>query len=53
LWQITLDLPAGEHELVARAWDEAGQTQPSTTDDVWNFKGYLNASWHRIPVSVR
>ena len=21
-------------------------------DDTWNFKGYLAASWHRIPVTV-
>ncbi|WP_428377146.1 sulfite oxidase [Lichenicoccus sp.] len=52
-WATTLDLPQGEHELVARAWDEAGQTQPACAGDVWNFKGYLCAAWHRVPVSVR
>ena len=36
-WQATLDLPPGGHELVARAWD---------------FKGYLSAAWHRVPVLV-
>ena len=51
-WQVTLDLPPGEHELVVRAWDSAGQTQPAAPDDTWNFKGYLSAAWHRVPVSV-
>lgn len=50
LWHATLDLPKGEHELVVRAWDAAGQTQPARPDDVWNFKGYLSAAWHRVRV---
>ena len=51
-WQARLDLPKGEHELVVRAWDSAGQTQPALPDDVWNFKGYLSAAWHRVRVKV-
>ena len=53
LWEADLDLEPGEHELVVRAWDTAGQTQPATTDDIWNVKGYLNSSWHTVPVAVR
>ena len=52
LWHATLDLPKGEHELVVRAWDAAGQTQPALPDNTWNFKGYLSASWHRVRVKV-
>ena len=52
LWQAMLNLAAGDTELVVRAWDEAGQTQPSDPAELWNFKGYLNASWHRVPVRV-
>ena len=51
-WQTTLELAKGEHELAVRAWDTAGQTQPATPDEVWNFKGYLCNAWHRAPVSV-
>ncbi|MEH3144068.1 MAG: molybdopterin-dependent oxidoreductase [Methylobacterium frigidaeris] len=51
-WAIDLDLPAGEHELAVRAWDEAGQTQPALPDDTWNYKGYLSAAWHRVRVTV-
>ncbi len=52
LWDADVDLGVGEHELVVRAWDSAGQTQPSAPDDTWNVKGYLSASWHRVPVLV-
>ena len=51
-WHVDLDLAEGEHELAVRAWDAAGQTQPSSPDDTWNFKGYVNAAWHRIRVTV-
>jgi len=52
LWEHALELEAGEHELVVRAWDSAGQTQPARADEVWNFKGYLGAAWHRVAVSA-
>ncbi len=51
-WTIDLDLPAGAHELAVRAWDEAGQTQPAAPDDTWNYKGYLSAAWHRVPITA-
>ena len=50
LWTTRLDLPAGEQEIIARAWDDAAQTQPERPDDVWNAKGYVNSAWHRIRV---
>ncbi len=52
LWEARLELPVGQHELVVRAWDSAGQTQPAAPDDTWNFKGYLSAAWHRVLVRV-
>lgn len=52
LWEHALELDAGEHELVVRAWDSAGQTQPAGLEEVWNFKGYLGAAWHRVAVQV-
>ena len=52
LWHATLDLPAGDHDLAVRAWDDAGQTQPARPEDTWNFKGYLSASWHLVRVTV-
>lgn len=51
-WQAAIDLPPGEHELAVRAWDSAGQTQPASTEDAWNFKGYLCAAWHRVQIQA-
>lgn len=51
-WDITLDLQPGDRELVVRAWDSAGQTQPATPDETWNCKGYLSAACHRIRIRV-
>lgn len=53
LWEAALELPAGDHEIVCRAWDTAAQTQPEHASQVWNFKGYANNAWHRVRVSCR
>jgi len=53
LWQATLDLPAGRHQLVARAWDSAANTQPESVAPLWNFKGYMNNAWHRVEVRAK
>ena len=53
LWQIELDLPTGEHELVVRIVDSAANMQPEHVENVWNFKGYMNNAWHRVNVEVR
>src|SRR5205823_6667607 len=42
LWRAELDLLPGEHELVARAWDSAANTQPEDAAKLWNAKGYAN-----------
>lgn len=52
LWEARLDLPAGPHEILCRAWDTAAQTQPERPEHVWNFKGYMNNAWHRVRVSA-
>ncbi|MEO8275901.1 MAG: sulfite oxidase [Thermoanaerobaculia bacterium] len=52
-WECDVDLASGAHEIVVRAWDSASQTQPEAVDQVWNFKGYMNNAWPRVPVVVR
>jgi sulfite oxidase len=49
-WETPLDLAAGEHEILCRAFDAAAQTQPAQPAEVWNFKGYANNAWHRVRV---
>ena len=48
LWRASVDLAPGEHEIIARAWDSAANTQPERPESVWNPKGYINNSWARI-----
>ncbi|EAR51057.1 molybdopterin oxidoreductase [Oceanicola granulosus HTCC2516] len=52
LWALDVDLPAGRHELVVKAVDEAGQSQPECLEGIWNFAGYLATAWHRVIVDV-
>jgi sulfite oxidase len=51
-WRITVDLPAGEHELLVRAWDSSAATQPEDEAALWNPKGYVNNARPRIRVSA-
>jgi len=52
LWHATLDLKPGTYTLIVRAWDSAANTQPEQHCSVWNFKGYMNHAWHRVPIVV-
>jgi sulfite oxidase len=52
LWQIELELGAGQHEIVVRAFDSDGNAQPESLAEVWNFKGYLNNAWQRTTLRV-
>ena len=50
-WHHTWDARPGEHELVVRATDDAGNVQP--TAQPWNHHGLSNNLVQRIPVVVR
>jgi sulfite oxidase len=47
-----LKLGPGEHRIVVRALDSSAATQPATAQEVWNFKGYANNSWHGVGVTA-
>lgn len=51
-WEVQLSLGKGKHELIARAFDSACNSQPSEARHVWNFKGYMNNAWHRLSVTI-
>lgn len=52
-WHARLDLPVGECELTARAWDATGMTMPESPAQLWNPKGYGNNSWSKVHLSCR
>jgi sulfite oxidase len=49
-WEASVNLSPGRYEFVTRAWDSAANTQPALAEQVWNFKGYMDNSWHRVKV---
>lgn len=51
-WRTRVTLSPGTHQLVARAWDTAANSQPQDPATIWNFKGYINNAWHRVSVTV-
>jgi sulfite oxidase len=50
LWSADVELPAGKYDLVVRATDSRGHTQPEQGQ--WNLKGYQYNGWHRVHVEV-
>jgi sulfite oxidase len=52
LWTLQVELPAGEHQILVRAWDTSGGTQPESPATVWNPKGYMNTAWGRMRITV-
>ena len=45
--------PDGRGEVLARARDSAGASQPESPAAGWNFKGYMNNAWSRVRVRLR
>lgn len=50
-WTWSWDPAPGEHELVVRAIDEHGRSQP--LEERWNHHGLANNLVQRVPVTVR
>jgi DMSO/TMAO reductase YedYZ molybdopterin-dependent catalytic subunit len=50
-WSFDWNAPPGEHELVVRATDVTGSTQP--TEQPWNHHGLANNMTQRVGVTVR
>lgn len=56
LWNFELEIPEDikedKIEICIRAIDSNCNTQPETIDALWNIRGLLNNSWHRIELFV-
>ncbi|KAL6508187.1 hypothetical protein OROHE_021729 [Orobanche hederae] len=51
LFEAQADIPRST-EIVAKAVDIAGNVQPENVDVIWNLRGILNTSWHRVHVWI-
>ncbi|GJP31876.1 hypothetical protein CLOM_g15521 [Closterium sp. NIES-68] len=51
LWQLnaTVSPPC---QIVARAVDSSSNTQPEDVESIWNLRGVLNNSWHRVDLKA-
>ncbi|KAK7260611.1 hypothetical protein RIF29_26809 [Crotalaria pallida] len=51
LFEVTADI-LHSTEVIAKAVDSSANVQPEKVEDIWNLRGILNTSWHRIQVQV-
>ncbi|PKU63068.1 sulfite oxidase isoform X1 [Dendrobium catenatum] len=49
LFKAVVDAPENG-EIIAKAVDTAANVQPENVDVIWNLRGILNTSWHRVRV---
>ncbi|KAE9466411.1 hypothetical protein C3L33_01701, partial [Rhododendron williamsianum] len=50
-FEVVTDVPKNA-EIVAKAVDIASNVQPENVENIWNLRGILNTSWHRVHVRV-
>lgn len=43
----------GEMTILCRAFDSASNSQPERAETVWNLRGVVNNSWHRVNINVK
>ncbi|KAE9590232.1 hypothetical protein Lal_00027946 [Lupinus albus] len=51
LFEVTADI-LHSTEIIAKAVDSAANVQPEKVEDIWNLRGILNTSWHRVQVQA-
>ncbi|CAL9769004.1 unnamed protein product [Musa acuminata subsp. burmannicoides] len=49
LFKATVDIPENA-VIIAKAVDTASNVQPEKVDAIWNLRGILNTSWHKVQV---
>jgi len=57
LWEATVPMPTeakdrASVELICKATDSAYNDQPDTVAPIWNLRGVLTHSWHRVTLRV-
>uniref|UniRef100_A0AC34GTI0 Sulfite oxidase n=1 Tax=Panagrolaimus sp. ES5 TaxID=591445 RepID=A0AC34GTI0_9BILA len=54
LWKATVKIPkdGNKFEVLCKATDRAYNTQPETPGALWNVRGLLNNSWHRVTLNI-
>ena len=56
LWEAAVPVPAsaqGALEIWCKATDTFHNAQPESVSGIWNLRGFLNNSWHKVSVNVK
>ncbi|KAH9791971.1 Sulfite oxidase [Citrus sinensis] len=51
-FEVIIDIPHST-QIVAKAVDTAANVQPESVETIWNLRGVLNTSWHRVQLALR
>lgn len=52
LWRAEVDVDPGDCQIVVRAIESSANVQPEHPAPLWNFKGYVNNTWHRVNIKA-
>lgn len=54
LWEASLPVPKGKGEmkLICKAIDAGYNSQPERPEPIWNIRGVLSNSWHRVGLKI-
>ena len=54
IWEIKLPVPENSDkvEIMCKAIDSFHNVQPDSISGIWNLRGFLNNTWHRVSVST-
>lgn len=47
LFEVAVDVTQST-DILAKAVDSAANVQPKNVEEIWNLRGILNTSWHRV-----
>lgn len=59
-WHLDVPIPdelikkgSGEMEILCRAFDSCYNSQPERAEAIWNVRGVVNNSWHRVKFNLK
>ncbi|KAI5081504.1 hypothetical protein GOP47_0004687 [Adiantum capillus-veneris] len=51
LWELSVQI-SSPTDILAKAVDSAANVQPESVESIWNLRGVLNNSWHKVHVNI-
>jgi len=53
LWDAEVPVTGGKMKIMCRAIDSSFNSQPENASSIWNLRGFMMNSWHRVCVNVK